>query len=676
MSLCSFRKSAAFCAVGVFWILSLLQPCGAAESRVWTDSSGKHKVTATFMSRDGATVRLRRQDGKTIIMQMERLSADDREYIESLDSNPFEQGVVDDEGAVSSAAPGAFPMSGKTQKFDGWDKPIFLGDRTREKNLSVAGSATEWKYSPAVSEPKTLKEFRPVPVIKGANFGAGVYAQDVTVIAPPKDRADGAFFVGFKTGVLNTAQSFIARCDVEKGVGTLAELDVKEARLCDVSPDGAWAVFIVGLNVEPGFPKKAFLAFVDLSAISDAGTLRPSAVFCPYCEEQAIGTFKNRTFGELENALWVDDEHVITQSREATTLWNIKTCEAEYTIAGAGYAALDPSRKSLVFVSGSAAGFYDALTGESLGTLAVEASEGERVFVQANCAFSQSGAKLAFTSPQGLAIADLTSGKVERVLKSPTLFKALAWGAENYVIWGQIGFDLETETSLCSYTGLGTEGKSVAGAFGLVWTIADKTLVGFEAPHKAALDALKKAADPDAYEIYPGVGVAIKTDLNGLLDEKEVVENLTESVKRAGLKVDPSSSIVLTAKCKDTGKTVETTCAEVETTLPLGAPPIPLLGRERLKSAITVDLKIFEEGIEITKSGKTLWKMSAITTGPDNIEKEEGKSVEEQIREANKPESRYFRVAYIPKYVSKSSKGAPVVGAAMTNAQITASGVR
>lgn len=675
MSLRSYGKFAAVFAVGVLWTLSFLPTSGAAESRIWTDASGKHKTTATFVSRDGTTVRLRRSDGKTIIMQMEKLSAQDQEYIESLDSNPFEEGVVEDENAAPAATSGAFPISGKTQKFDGWDKPIFLGDRTREKSLSIASATSEWKYSPVVAEPKPLKDFRSVPVFKGGSIDVAAM-HDLRVIAPPKDRPEGAFFVGFRTGVLNTAQSYIARCDVSEGVGELSELAVKEARLCDVSPDGAWGLFIVGLNVEPGFPKKSFLAFVDLSAVSRGVTLSPAAIFCPYYEEKSIGTFKNRAFGELENALWVDEEHVITQTRGETTLWNLKTCEAEYTIALAGYAALDPSRKNLVLVSGIAAGFYDALTGAAVGRVAVEKSTGEPVFSQPNCAFSQSGAKLAFSTPQGLAIADLTVGKVERVLRSPTLFKALAWGAENYVIWGQIGFDLETESSLCSYSGLGTEMNSVAGAFGRVWTVAEKTLVGFEAPHQAALDALKQAANPDAYEIYPGVGVAIKTDLNGLLDSKEVVANLEESVKRAGLKVDPKSSIVVTAKCKDTGKTVETTCAEVERTLPLGAPPIPLLGRERLKSAITVDLKIFEEGIEITKSGKTLWKMSAITTGPDNIAKEEGKSVEEQIREANKPESDYFKHAYIPKYVSKSSNGAPVVGAAMTQARITASGVR
>ena len=675
MSFRSFWKSAAICAVAISGALALFRPCCAAESRVWTDSSGKHKVTATLMSRDGTTIRLRRADGKTIVMQMEKLSAEDQAYIESLDSNPFEQGVVEEDGGGLSAASSAFPISGKTQKFDGWDAPIFLGDRSREKNLSIVGATAEWKYSPVVSEPKPLSEFRSAPVLKGGAFD-GVAMQDLSVIAPPKERPEGAFFVGFRTGVLNTAQSYIARCDVSEGVGELSELAVKEARLCDVSPDGAWALFIVGLNVEPGFPKKSFLAFVDLNAVSSGGTVRPAAIFCPYYEEKAIGTFKNRTFGELENALWVDEEHVITQYRGGTTLWNLKTCAAEYTIAVAGYAALDPSRKNLVIVSGIAAGFYDALTGKAVGRVAVEKSTGEPVFAQPNCAFSQSGAKLAFTTPQGLAIADLTVGKVEHVLRSPTLFKALAWGAENYVIWGTIGFDLETESSLCSYSKLGTETKSVVGAFGRVWTVADKTLVGFEAPHQAAIDALKKAANPDAYEVYPGVGVAIKTELNGLLDAKEVVANLEESIKRAGLKVDPKSPIVVTAKCKDTGETVETTCAEVERRLPLGAPPIPLLGRERLKSAITVDLKIFEQGVEVSKSGKTLWKTRSLTTGPDNIAKEEGKSIEEQIREANRPESDYFKYAYIPKYVSKSSSGASVVGAAMTQAQITASGVR
>jgi thiol-disulfide isomerase/thioredoxin len=54
----------------------------SAEERKWTDKSGKFSVTAEFVAVEDGKAVLRRADGKELAVDLERLSAEDRKYIE------------------------------------------------------------------------------------------------------------------------------------------------------------------------------------------------------------------------------------------------------------------------------------------------------------------------------------------------------------------------------------------------------------------------------------------------------------------------------------------------------------------------------------------------------------------------------------------------------------------
>jgi hypothetical protein len=51
------------------------------EARVWKDKSGKFSVTATLVSFDGKTARLRKSDGKTISVALDALSPEDQRVL-------------------------------------------------------------------------------------------------------------------------------------------------------------------------------------------------------------------------------------------------------------------------------------------------------------------------------------------------------------------------------------------------------------------------------------------------------------------------------------------------------------------------------------------------------------------------------------------------------------------
>ena len=64
-------------------VLVLAVCTSVASARTWTDSTGKHTVEAEFVDLKDGKVRLKKEDGRTITIPIERLSEADRAYVKS-----------------------------------------------------------------------------------------------------------------------------------------------------------------------------------------------------------------------------------------------------------------------------------------------------------------------------------------------------------------------------------------------------------------------------------------------------------------------------------------------------------------------------------------------------------------------------------------------------------------
>ncbi len=78
----------------------------ASGIRTWTDSSGQFKIEATLESQTAFEVVLRKKDGTTVKVELDKLSIADQEYVAGLDSgsdseNPFGSGGMKASGATS-----------------------------------------------------------------------------------------------------------------------------------------------------------------------------------------------------------------------------------------------------------------------------------------------------------------------------------------------------------------------------------------------------------------------------------------------------------------------------------------------------------------------------------------------------------------------------------------------
>lgn len=77
-------------------VFSAIANCTLGETRAWTDSTGKHKISAELLSVDDGIVVLRKDDGKLIKIPLLRLSKQDREFVEKTNNPALEKPVGSD----------------------------------------------------------------------------------------------------------------------------------------------------------------------------------------------------------------------------------------------------------------------------------------------------------------------------------------------------------------------------------------------------------------------------------------------------------------------------------------------------------------------------------------------------------------------------------------------------
>lgn len=98
------RKARLFIALTMS--LATLTKLAFAETRTWTDSTGKHKIEAEFVEILEGQVKLKKPDGKIASLPLGKLSKDDQIYLRKLVKERREA------GATEAAAP-ANPVLGR-----------------------------------------------------------------------------------------------------------------------------------------------------------------------------------------------------------------------------------------------------------------------------------------------------------------------------------------------------------------------------------------------------------------------------------------------------------------------------------------------------------------------------------------------------------------------------------
>ena len=83
----------------------LFAASATAEVRTWKDKTGKFAIQAELMGSDGMSVRLKKADGSELKVPIERLSDEDRQFVETQEKNAFSDTAAATEMGPSADAP-------------------------------------------------------------------------------------------------------------------------------------------------------------------------------------------------------------------------------------------------------------------------------------------------------------------------------------------------------------------------------------------------------------------------------------------------------------------------------------------------------------------------------------------------------------------------------------------
>ena len=73
-----------------------------------------------------------------------------------------------------------------------------------------------------------------------------------------------------------------------------------------------------------------------------------------------------------------------------------------------------------------------------------------------------------------------------------------------------------------------------------------------------------------------------------------------------------------------------------------------------------LDLIVYRQSLAVIVNGKVVKEVSDLTVGNINAERDESKTIEQQVRELNKPDAEFYTRVSIPFYASKGDGGTAV----------------
>lgn len=630
-----------------------------AAPRTWTDSTGKHKMKATFVSLDDGKVTLEKDDGETIEIDLKKLSKADQKYVAAAvaaaDDSPFKTKSKAD-SPFKSATP-------KTTR------PKTTAPRKKPTGRKTAGAEPVSAEPVSAAEPRVLEvDFSSTQLITLANteawqvevLGAGeaFTSKPKTAPLPPKTN----FFEGIKGIAINpvagraavafnfdqpkpTGSTRVVLCDLTTGKTTSpASAPVQMVPLA-VHDDGKQ---IVMRRDEFGFGN---LDRLELWTFKGSRAER-AVSWIPYADAQHGGR-------DVIWAEFVSDDRLATSSRAGkVVIWSFPELEplSSFTLADGAVPALSTDRTRIAYCNGKEVGVFDVASGE---VIAQQATPEDLVFP--TMLFSPSGKKLAAVARDKLVVWDTANGGLERSISLAGIIvtEGSQFPDDNFVLVnGHVLIDLENQLKLWTY-----EGQQKAACAG-GWTffgVSDGeqkpgALLAVQLPHAAAKSMLKQAlTQPDLFVLHSGSTVKVNVDgVPDFAERERVRKALTDRLQTIDCQAGDNGTIELVATMEGP--------KDRQVRYMFGG------GDYHVKEYIA--------RLKFVYQGQTAWERSGSNV-PGVMTLKKGENVADKLRASEKPDYGFFDHVLLPKFLQKPAAGkGPGSSLTLGQSPVTTAGLR
>jgi hypothetical protein len=592
-----------------------------SEPREWSDSTGGHKITATFVELREGNVYLKTPQGKTIKIPVARLSPADQELVKGGD-NPFQE-VEGDDNKMSPSKPTGESIATESSNggASGWNSPLKIDwDDVEELDRSFDG---EWKLElPKQSELAfTAKR---ATLNKKNNFHEDMRRLEVNPLA---QRAVAGYTVSFS---LPKPQSRLALIDLVSGKAIhTAPVEADMCPMCLLN-DGSTVLMYGTSDDRKGFETSDQ---IQLWRVNGKKIVQ-SKTWIPFPDDAE--SWGKRTNGHLAYAVAIPNNKLILLSGNGhLACIDVVTRKPYWHARLSGNFAVDAStdRSLLAVADGHAIMIVDPQTGT------VKAStflEDKPHIGWPRIRWSPGGTKLLFTFMSEIRVLDLTNGNWAHKVGftgGPIAPNALSYPHDDYALLdNHLLVHIPSQIKVCDYRSA-TQIASVGGMCFIGMQGGDAGLVvPAKMPHPAAEKILAQAEkDPSVFLIHPGVQVAVNAAGAGQW-AGQVAQMLSKAATASGYKVVANAPIVIEAS--------------------VSGPKQEAVSYIASGSYIA---NVYQSTIKVTWQGKDLW-----TTGGSNlpgmISTGRGESIQDKLNEIGKsPNLSVFENTRFPKMLQKPS---------------------
>lgn len=608
----------------VFLVLASIASLASAqlaEPREWSDSTGGHKIKATFVEVKDGNVFLKTTQGKTIKIPLARLSQADQELVKGGD-NPFQEVGGDEE--KSSTGDKSSSESDDSESANGgsggWNQPLKIDwEDVEELDRSFDG---EWKLElPKQDLGFTAKRST---LNKKDNFHEDMRRLEVNPIA---QRAVAGYTVSF---AVPKPQSRLALLDLVSGKAIhTAPVEANMCPMC-VLNDGS-TILMYGTSDERGGYETSDQ--IQLWRVNGKKVIR-SKSWIPFPDDAE--SWGKKTNGSLHTAIPIPNNKLILLSGNGhLACIDVVTRKPYWHARLSGNFAIDPSvdRSLLALADGHSIMIVDPQTGTVKSSVFLE---DKPHLGWPRLRWSPSGAKLLFTFMSEIRVLDLKDGQWTHKAAftgGPIAPNSLSYPHDDYALLdNHLLVHIPSQIKVCDY-------KSATR----ITSIGDTCFIGLQSgdgglvvpakiPHPGAEKILQQAEkDPSVFLIHPGVSVSIDASGAGQWAAK-VSQSLAKAATASGYKVVSNSPVTIVAS--------------------VSGPKQEAVSYIASGSYIA---NAYQSTVKLTWKGKDLW-----TTGGSNIphfiQTKRDQSIQDALNEYGKsPNLTVFENAQFPKMMQKPS---------------------
>ncbi len=603
----SMRYWKIFLVITLGMLVSYGSVAKADDLRTWSDATGRFKIEAKLISNKEGKVKLERADGKSVEIDVAKLSEEDQKFLKEIELNPFKAAGDDDKGSMPAKKTGS-DSPGKGSANPGTTQPV---DWAQSEEVEISAYGDGWDVTPAYPEQLDYVP-KAISLPKRVDFFEKIQG---VVINEQAQRAVVGYMWNF--GIKNKApQTRLVLCDLKTGRERGQGVVFAEMAPLALHPDGE---LLIMKNLKRESPN------LEIWRMPNNNISRVSS-FAPI-QEGAFGR------PSIQFAQFVDDStFVLKDSTGLVSIWDLSTLQpvCHFKIDGNCRPALSADGNMLAFYANERIGLFGTKTHE---IIAIQKAPRRLNFT--NFAFSPSGERLACSAFDSVLVWEMETGELYRdfkpsgiVLNSPVEFSN-----ENFLLLGKRYLvELENMIKLWDYNG-GENVQAINGTtyFSVSPQNSSGALMPTLIPHEGALEALDAALnEPDLFVFRKGVNVQL--DTSGIPCSHQAKVEASSRSKLAELEISIDNSAAVTLKASVSG---------------------PKQKEMNYTRSGTYTVQEYATTLELFYQGKSIWKKTG-TNIPHFVHIRSNENLGDILRKASKqPAYAFYDNIVLPKFVQK-----------------------